>query len=176
MTRKSAEMVTGSVDEKCTYMYNEMMSQGHGRHLLGLLTAGVICGAQTRSFTALLKGGAISHDTIRTVFFSDRDPGLLTPCVLVYTFGVASTISACEKVIFGLLLEKDFWRLVQTRAALPGDATSGRGLSTSGRRAAKPGATPSISPAAVERSHPAPRLTGQACSFAHEALECVMKT
>lgn len=49
-------------------MYNEMMSQGHDRHLLGLLTAGIICVAQTRSFTALLKDGVISHPTIRTIF------------------------------------------------------------------------------------------------------------
>lgn len=91
--------------------------------------------------------------------FSDCDPRLLTLCVLVYSFEATSTISICEKAISGLLLEKDFWSLVQARAVLPGDATSGRGLSISGRGAAKPGATLSISPAAVGRGHPAHHKT-----------------
>lgn len=68
MTRKRAEMVTVSADERCAYMYNKMMSQGHDRHPLGFLTADVICVAQMRSFTALLKDGAISHHTIKTIF------------------------------------------------------------------------------------------------------------
>lgn len=101
---------------------------------------------------------------------SDRDPGLLTPCVLVYASEVTATISVCEEIIFGLFLEKDFWSLVQTRAVLAGGAMSGRGLSISRRRATKPGATLTISPAAVDRSQPAPGLTRQAHCFAHETL------
>lgn len=118
-----------------------MMSQGYDRHLLGLLTAGVVCGTQTRSFTTLLKGGAISHDTIETVFLQwPWSWAADSACFGVHFWGCVHYFSMWESYL---------WSLFRETLLEPG-ADQGcvawwcykcRGLSTSGRRAAKPGAT-----------------------------------
>lgn len=72
--------------------------------------------------------------------------------------GVHLLFQSVRKFSLGFLLREDFWGQAEahTRAVQPGGATSGRGLSTAGRRDTKPGATVGMAPAAVARSLPAP--------------------